>query len=71
MERVTGWRDEAISLLKNRPARIKLKNLASEIGVSYSWLRAFESGKIPEPSVVSVQTLIVFLRRENDNKLNA
>ena len=65
MERKTTWRDEAAELLRNRPVSLKLAKIAEEVGVSVGWLRAFGRGDIPEPSVVSIETLTAYLKNYN------
>jgi len=67
MQRLTQWRDEAAELLRNRPVSLKLKTIAEETGVSVGWLRAFGRGDIPEPSVVSIETLTFYLKNYKAN----
>ena len=49
--------NETIRLLDNLPDGQSLPDFASDMGISYYWLRKFKSGEIPNPSVNKVQKL--------------
>lgn len=65
MNELTNWRDEARRLLNNRPITLKLSTIAVEVGVSTSWLGMFGRGEIHNPGVVTIETLIAYLKNYN------
>ncbi len=63
MAEVTKLRDETRELLLNRPASIDVGTIAEAIGVSKSWVNSFARGDIPNPGVVTIETLNVYLKK--------
>lgn len=63
MPEITTLRDETRELLLNRPASLSVGDIADAIKVSKSWLNAFARGDIPNPGVVTVETLNAYLKK--------
>lgn len=61
MTKSTSWRDETISLLRNRPASLTTDMIAEQLGVTRSWLNLLVAGKIQNPGVVHIENLNKFL----------
>ena len=57
----TGWRDETIKLLRNRPVYITMERIAKETGLQVPWLSMLHRGKITHPSINMMQTLHEYL----------
>jgi len=60
-----SWRDQVREQLNNRPATLKIEDLAEAINVSETWLRLFARGKIPNPGVMTVEALSKYLTNYN------
>lgn len=54
-------RDIALELLRNRPARISLKDIANDTGLTEGWLSMFSRDKIIDPSYTRLETLYEYL----------
>lgn len=50
-----------IELLDNPPEGKSLPEIATDLHISYYWLRKFKSGEIKDPSVNKVQVLYEYL----------
>lgn len=57
----TSIRDKALKLLQDRPASLKLKQIATDTGLPEGWLSMFHRDEIPKPNVNYIQTLIEYL----------
>lgn len=62
MTEVTTWRDSTRQLLNDRPQSLTTAKIAEDVGVSTAWLTAFARGDIPNPGVVTVEKLNVYLK---------
>lgn len=62
----TKLRDETVKRLKDRPASLKLKNIAETTGIPEGWLKMLAQNKIEDPGVNRIETLYTFL---TNNKL--
>lgn len=49
------------TLVLERPASIRLKDLAEKVGVSRAWLTAFKNGACDNPSALVIEKLYVEL----------
>jgi GTP-sensing pleiotropic transcriptional regulator CodY len=67
MTKLISWRDETISLLKNRPASLTTQTIADELGLTKSWVNLMAAGKIENPGVIHVQKLNEFLKAYKPN----
>lgn len=56
--------DRTLHLVKNRPVTVTFQVIADATGVKRSWIEAFASGRIPDPSVRKVETIYVFLSKK-------
>jgi hypothetical protein len=65
MSKKLNLRDTALHLLANRPVSLGMKTISEDVGISESWLRTFEAGKIDNPGVVTIENLIDYLRKYN------
>ena len=65
---LTTWRDEALTLLRNRPAWLGLEEIAQATGLSLGWLKAFAQGRSQEPSVNRVETLLRYLKNISEKR---
>lgn len=65
MAPVTSFRDTVIAMYNARPAYIKAKEVAAAIGKTPAWLSLFSNGKIPNPGIVTVETLHKYLKDHN------
>lgn len=54
-------RDEAIEMYVNRPAYIKVVEVAEAIDKTPEWLRRFGKGDIKDPGVTTVESLIAYI----------
>lgn len=61
MKENTELREKARHMLKTRPANLELKTIAAELKVSTGWLSQFSAGRIRNPGVVTICTLIAYL----------
>lgn len=52
-----------LELLQNRSAKLQLKIIADETGLSEDWLSKFNLGKSRNPSVNAVQILFEYLTK--------
>ena len=59
--------EKAIFLLQNRNVKVQFKDIEKATGVPEGWIKAFNSGKMKNPSVVRVEKLYSFL---SGNELN-
>lgn len=57
----TKLRDCTLNLLINRPKPMTLQKIADETPLSVEWLKAFQTGKINDPSAGKIETLYEFL----------
>jgi predicted transcriptional regulator len=48
-------------LLQNRTVKIQFKDISEKTGVPEGWIKAFNAGKMKNPSVVRVEKLYAFL----------
>lgn len=48
-------------MLSTRPRKLSLNSIANDTGLTYHWLRAFESERAEDPGVRKVQTLHDYL----------
>lgn len=53
--------DDTITLLKQRPAYLELKQIASDLNIPISWLSQFNRGLIDDPGVKRIQALHDYL----------
>jgi hypothetical protein len=53
----TSLRRKTLELVQNRPARIKLKTIADDLGLPMAWLSAFSRGELEAPNVDRVQLI--------------
>jgi excinuclease UvrABC nuclease subunit len=64
-----SMRDEALDLLKQymegKPVEKTFATIANEIEVSISWLNHFIKGKINNPGVITIETLVEYLKTQN------
>lgn len=62
----TDWRDNTIDMLheymQDKPLRKTFETIEANTGLSYGWIRQFYSRRIPNPGVVNVQTLNIYLK---------
>lgn len=61
MLKVTSLRDSTRQMLIDRPASVSASTIAKDLGVSVDWLHKFAQGKIPNPGVVTVESLHTYL----------
>lgn len=61
------WLEETRQLMLNRPARIKLKEIAEACDVSVSWLSYLQTDNLPDASIVKVQRVNKWLRENAVN----
>lgn len=59
----TKLREKTLFLLKNRPATIKLKDVAEGAGLTEAWVKSFHLGNLTHPSVVHIETLYEYLSK--------
>lgn len=57
----TTLRDATLNLVTNRPAHLKLKQIADDTGVPEGWLKIFAQGRIEDPSVNRIETIYNYL----------
>jgi hypothetical protein len=67
VQRVTRLRDETRHLLIHRPASLSTAEIVRATGISQTWLTTFANGKIPNPGVVTIETLNAFLKKARAN----
>lgn len=53
----TQLRDVTVEALKNRPASLKLRDIAEATAIPEGWLRMLAQGRIDDPGVNRVQTV--------------
>lgn len=53
--------DYAQKLLIERPSNVLIKDLAAELGVTPVWLSGFARGRMPKPSAVIIEKIVVRL----------
>lgn len=56
-------RDLAIEIYVNRPAYIKVVEVAEAIDKTPEWLRRFGKGEIKDPGVTTVEALIAYIKK--------
>jgi hypothetical protein len=59
-----SWRDRAYLALYNRPAWLTLASVATATGLPLGWLKLFSRGKIAEPSVNRIETLLRYFETQ-------
>lgn len=59
---LTEWRDEARRALFDRHRTLSYAKISEGTGLSVAWLKAFGLGRIEDPSVNAVETLVKFLK---------
>ena len=57
-------RDSTRELLNNRPLSLTTKDIAEYLGVSCQWVNQFARGTIPNPGVMTIEKLNLFLKQE-------
>lgn len=57
----TTFKDKTIEVLQNRPAKLKLKQIAIDTGIPLGWIKMMSAGRIDDPSVCRTQTLYEYL----------
>ena len=62
---VTALRDITRRMLNDRNPDLTLGEIAKALDISRSWLSAFGRGDIPNPGVVTIETLYIYLKRYN------
>ena len=53
--------NKARRLYRNRPAYVRVGEVANHVGRSTEWLRLFGNGKIENPGLVSIEKLISYV----------
>lgn len=62
-ENMTSWIDEARLRLQNRQIWMTAKKIQEETGLGADWINNFASGKIPNPGINKIESLLVYLRK--------
>jgi hypothetical protein len=59
----TKLREKTLTLLRERPATVKLKQISEGCGLSEEWIKSFHLGNVEHPSVVRVEILYEYLSK--------
>ena len=57
----TNTRDRAVTLLRNRPVWLTIATISIETTIPAGWIKALSAGRIEDPGVNRVETLISYL----------
>ena len=57
----TKLRDKTLELLINRPRSLTFESISKFTSLKVDWIKAFQNGKIEDPSVNKTETLYEFL----------
>lgn len=58
----TQLQDETREMLNQRPASLKIRTIAKDIEVSPAWLHMFSRNGYPNPGIVTVGKLNLYLK---------
>jgi transcriptional regulator with XRE-family HTH domain len=65
----SAMKDIALKLLIDRPRNITYLDIATETGLTVSWLRLFARNKIDDPGLSKIERLVKYLKANaNDDQ---